>query len=96
MNNGKYRQRLTEMGWWGVVFVFIMPLFSVFFYNLHLNYAEDVVRLAAQDLDSLSHMARNFSNIFAVAAVLFLAFPLSGIVMIFMGREFYNDDAKAF
>lgn len=33
MSNGKYRQRLTEMGWWGVVFVFIMPLFSVFFTN---------------------------------------------------------------
>lgn len=96
MSNGKYRQRLTEMGWWGVFFVFVMPLFSVFFYTLHLNYAEDVVRLAAQDLDSLSQLARSISTVFAVATVVFLAFPVGGIVMIFMGREFYHEDARAF
>ncbi|MTH33997.1 hypothetical protein GL279_05220 [Paracoccus limosus] len=94
MSKGKYRQRLTEMGWWGVFFILVMPAFSAFFYKLHLRYAEDFVRFAGQDMADLARTSQGFSNIFGVAALLFLIFPICGGIMVFLGREFYQDELK--
>ncbi|MTH64034.1 hypothetical protein [Paracoccus shanxieyensis] len=94
MGKGNYRQRLTEMGWWGAFFIIVMPLFSVFFYWLHLDYTNEMARFLAQDMATLAATAGTFARIFGGVALAFLLFPICGVVMVFLGREFYQPDLK--